>query len=91
MEVFILIFKSTVMAIVGILQIAMLARCVTSFLLGLESRIYDFLCMVTEPIIYPWRILFDKLGLSDDMILDVPFFVALIALSIAEAVLTVIG
>ena len=91
MELFIQIIKSTVMAILGVVQIAMLGRSILSILFAQDGALYDFLCMITEPVIYPVRWLFDKFVPADEMVLDIPFIITFFILAIAETVLTFIG
>lgn len=79
------------MAILGTVQIAMLGRSILSILFAQDGVLYDFLCMITEPVIYPVRWLFDKFAPSDEMVLDIPFIITFFILAIAETVLTVIG
>lgn len=59
------------------LDIAMLLRAVISWIPGADENILsDFLYTVTEPIIVPVRMLFEKFGWFEDSPLDVPFFIA---------------
>jgi len=91
LEIFISIFKITVLAILGIVQFAMFLRCILSIFMAQDTALYDFLCMITEPVIYPARFLFDKAGLSEGMIFDVPFITTFFVLAFIETILTVIG
>lgn len=57
------------------LQSAMLLRVILSWIPGADDNILsDFLYTVTEPVVVPFRLLFEKLGLFDDSPFDVPFF-----------------
>ncbi len=58
-----------------VLQSAMLLRAILSWIPGADDNILsDFIYTVTEPVIVPIRLLFEKLGLFDDSPFDVSFF-----------------
>ncbi len=67
-----------VRTLLSVLMFAMGARAILSWIVmlsegALAGRIYGFLQMITEPIIWPMRKLFDFFGWGDDMIIDLPF------------------
>ena len=75
-----------VRAIVATLMAAMGARAILSWLVmlmpegGTISRLYGFLQMLTEPIIWPVRKLFAFFGWGEDFLIDLPFMVTLFLL-----------
>ncbi len=80
-----LTIRYVILSLIGIIQLLMLVRAVLSWLPGADG-LYDILCTVTEPIIYPVRALFDALGLSFDIPIDLPFFATFIILSLIEGI-----
>ncbi len=74
-----------ILSLIGIIQILMLIRAVVSWLPGADG-LYDILCAVTEPIIYPVRALCDAVGLSFNLPIDIPFFLTFILLSLIEGI-----
>ena len=46
-----------------------------------DSKFSRFLYVLTEPVIYPVRALFDKLDIGTSLPIDVPFFVTFLLLS----------
>ena len=66
----------------------MLARAIFSWFPNLsESAFGDFLFTVTEWVITPVRVAFDKFGIGMNMMIDIPFFVTFILLSVLASVL----
>lgn len=67
-----------------VLEIAMLLRAILSWIVmmteGAGSRLYGFLTFMTEPIVWPFRKLFDLFGWGEDMPLDLPFMAAYLAI-----------
>lgn len=72
--------------LIVVLQLAMMARAILSWFVvmneGNGGGIYGFLTLITEPVIWPFRKLFDHFGWGEDMPIDLPFLAALIALSL---------
>lgn len=69
-----------------VLQFAMLARAILSWVIllseGRGSAVYGFLCLITEPVIWPFRKLFDRFDIGEDMPIDIPFLAAFMTLSL---------
>ena len=67
-----------------VLQISMLLRAILSWIAmmsdGVVSRLYGFFTMITEPIVLPFRKLFDHFGWGADVPIDLPFMAAYIAI-----------
>ena len=88
MFIFISVLSSTVGLLIDVLQFMMFGRAIVSWFPGLdESALGNFLYTVTEWIILPVRALFDKLGWGSNMVLDIPFFVTFIILSVLGIVI----
>ena len=68
-------------SLINLFQTLMLIRALLSWFPAV-SGIYDFLHLVTEPIIMPVRILFDKMGIDSSLPIDLPFLVTYILLSV---------
>ncbi len=72
--------------LIVVLQFAMMARAILSWVVMLTegggSGIYGFLSLITEPVIWPFRKLFDHFGWGEDLPIDLPFLAAFIALSL---------
>ena len=66
------------------LEIAMLVRAVLSWVVvasdGGPARLYGFFTMITEPIVLPFRKLFDRMGWGADVPIDLPFMAAYLAI-----------
>ena len=87
MEIFLVILKNTVRVFLSAIELAMLGRAILSWFFMEESRIGDFLYAVTEPVILPVRLLFDKLGWFKNIPIDISFFVTFLLLSFVGVVL----
>jgi uncharacterized protein YggT (Ycf19 family) len=63
-----------------VLEIAMLVRAVLSWVAigsdGSPSRLYGFFALITEPIVLPFRKIFDHFGWGADVPIDLPFMAA---------------
>ena len=87
MSMAVLLIKNTVIVLLMAVQFAMLARAILSWFPMNSSRIVDFLYSVTEPFIYPVRMLFEKMNWFTDLPIDMSFFVAYLLLSVITTVL----
>lgn len=88
MQIFLALFRSTLDTLLDILQYMMFFRALISWFPGLsESSVGVFLYTVTEWLIIPVRALFDRCGWNNMMMIDVPFFVTFIILSIVGSIL----
>lgn len=69
-------------ALLRLVQLAMLGRALLSWIpdVAEEGLLPTLLYAVTEPFIYPLRVLFHKMGWFADMPLDMPFFFTAILL-----------
>ena len=90
MDIVIYIIKQTAVALLGVLDFAMLLRAIMSWFdqTG-ESKISMFLYAITEPLILPVRRLCEKLNWFQGTPLDMPFMITLILILIAQSLLEV--
>ena len=71
-----------------ILQFLMMLRAILSWLpVDEDSRLVNFIYMVTEPVIVPVRMLLDKMEWTQDLPIDISFLVAFMLLSIIQMLL----
>ena len=81
MKIIIYILRMTVSVLLGTLELLM--RAVLSwFPIDEDSGIHRFLYAVTEPVIFPIRVLLARLGLFQDLPLDIAFFLSFCVISI---------
>ena len=85
MDLFLTLLIGTASALVTVIELCFLVRAVLSWLpISEDNVILAFTHMVTEPIVAPIRMLFEKLGWFQNMPIDISFLVAyfvLIAIS----------
>ena len=88
MDALLTVIISTVGLFLDVLQLMMFARAIASWIPSLsESALGEFLFTVTEWVIAPVRSLFDKLGFGTNMIIDIPFFVTFILISMIRVLI----
>lgn len=73
-------------AVLKAVELILIIRAILSWL-PVPGGIIDILEAVTEPIILPARVLFEKLGLSLPIPIDLPFLITLILISVLESML----
>ena len=89
MELFGFIFKNTILALLSCVSLCFLLRAVLSlFGASEDNRVLLFAAYVTEPVIWPFRALFDRLGLFEESPIDVPFLCGVFVLMLTQAVLS---
>ncbi len=82
------VFVTVIYYILFVEQVLMLARAVCSiFVFDEESRISRFLFYATEPLIYPVRLFFGKIGAFEDFMIDIPFLVTMLLIIVIQSVL----
>ena len=80
------ILIATVDAILMALQIAMFIRAILSWFMDEGGNKFSaFLYAITEPVIIPIRALCDRMGWSQDLPLDIPFFITYMLLAMISA------
>jgi hypothetical protein len=75
-----------VWAMLRAVELLLVIRAILSWI-PVARGLSDILETVTEPLILPARVLFDKLGVSLPIPIDLPFFVTLIAISVLESLI----
>ena len=91
METAVLLLKNIILVLLEVLQFAFLLRAIMSwFDRGEPGMISSFLIFVTEPVILPIRILFERRKLFQGSMLDVPFFISFLLLMFVQTFLTII-
>lgn len=69
------------------MQIAMLIRAILSWIPMDSNKFTDFIHIVTEPIIVPFRVLFDKMNWFSGLPIDMSFSAAVIALLLLSIII----
>lgn len=88
---FVNIVQSVILLLVELLSWALLFRAVLSwFPLGEDNKIAAFFYFVTEPIIMPTRLLFEKFGWGRMSPIDIPFLVTALELSMLYMILSIL-
>ena len=88
MDIFVYVLQQTVMTFLMFLQFAMLARAILSWF-PMENRLVDIVYAVTEPFIYPFRRLFEKLNWFQGFPLDMAFLASYLAINLLTVLLSV--
>lgn len=71
----------------SVLQLAMLVRAIMSWFPSEPNRFENFLYAITEPLIVPFRKLFEKLNWFQGMPIDMSFFATYLTLTVLLLVL----
>ena len=88
MVLFLAFVQMTVRLVLDVLTTLMFLRAVVSWLPGLsDTRFGEFLYTVTEWVIMPVRSLFDKMNWNAPIMIDVPFFVTFILLTVVSSII----
>ena len=69
-----------------ILEFLLFARAILSWFSHGGSRLYEFLCMLTEPLIQPFRSLVSRIDAFRRCPLDIPFMLAFFTIIVLEQV-----
>ena len=85
------LIKNIALALLSVLDIAMFARAILSWIdpMG-DGPMASFLYTITEPIILPFRKLFDKMNWFVGSPIDMPFLFAVFAIIILQTILEVL-
>lgn len=70
------VIANAVVILLSAIQMAMLVRAILSWIPMDDNKFTDFLFGVTEPFIYPFRVLFHKLNWFQEMPIDMAFMAA---------------
>lgn len=88
MEQIVYIFVQVVYYILFAAQILMLLRAVCSiFVFDDDNPFVNFLYYATEPLIYPLRMLFQKIGAFENFIMDIPFMATMLVIVLIQSAL----
>ena len=82
---FLTYFRFAVWILLRAAELLMLFRAVLSFF-SFSERLYNLLYAITEPIVAPFRLLFEKMGWEAPIPIDLPFLLTFILISVLEAV-----
>ena len=78
------IISGILWAVLKAIELAMVARAILSWFPVAEG-LYNILETLTEPVILPVRVLLDKLGISLQIPIDLPFLITLILISLLRS------
>ncbi len=82
------IVMMSALMLIDVICIAMMARVILSwFGLGEQSKLGNFLYVVTEPIILPLRALCARFGWFSGIPFDMPFFITMVLLTVISTFL----
>lgn len=88
MTAFIYVVTKLVSVFLGAEQLLMMFRAVLSWLpVDEDSDISNFLFAMTEPVIYPVRMLFDRFEGLDEFPIDLSFIISFMLLSLVQILL----
>ncbi len=87
MAVALYVIQKILVLLLMAVQLAMLARAILSWF-PVENRIVDFLYTVTEPFIYPVRILFERMNWFQNLPIDISFMVSYLLISLIVALIS---
>ncbi len=73
-------------SLLGLFQLLFFVRAILSWI-PISAGIYDFFCTVTEPLIAPVRILFDRLGINTALPIDMPFLVTYLLMAVLSSII----
>ncbi|MBR2908278.1 MAG: YggT family protein [Clostridia bacterium] len=82
MDLMLYIIQITVIAILDVLELAFFARAILSWLPLDENAVTEVLFRITEPFIMPFRLLFRKLNLFQQLPIDMGFLFAVLAIGL---------
>ena len=85
MDLFLFVIKYTVSALIDVLLFAMLIRAITSWFDPMrEGKLSLFLMVLTEPVIFPIRMLCDKMNWFENLPIDMPFLLTMIIITLLQ-------
>ncbi len=81
MSLIVVLIKNVVIVFLTVLQLAMLVRAIMSWF-PTDGKFNNFIYSVTEPFIYPVRMLFEKKGWFKGLPIDISFLVTYLLISV---------
>ncbi len=86
------VISNVCICLIEVLQLAMLVRAILSWLpLDDDNKIEAFVYGITEPIIYPVRLLLERFDSLRTVPIDIPFFITYILLILLSSALSFYG
>ena len=83
MDLFLTLFTATVRALLTTVRLAFLVRAILSwFPISEDNPFLALVMMVTEPVILPFRVLFDHFDWFQNMPIDIPFFAGFLLVNV---------
>ena len=85
MDLFLFAMQYTVGVILEVLSIALFVRAIFSWIDPMhEGGISRFLLVMTEPVIFPIRMLCDKMNWFENLPIDMPFLLTMIIITLLQ-------
>ena len=82
------IVRAAALSLIELISLLLFVRAILSWFTGISGgRLYEILCFLTEPILMPFRILFDKLGIGRTFPLDLSFLATILTLQLLTVLL----
>lgn len=81
-DILVEIARGTLSLMLSLLELAMFLRAIMSWFVMEGNRVTDFLYAITEPVIFPVRILFNKMNWATELPIDIPFMITFLLLSV---------
>ena len=82
------IVRSIALGLIEMISTLLLVRAILSWIPpARDSKINYIVCMLTEPFLMPFRMLFDKLGIGRGFFIDLYFLATIITLQFLAAIL----
>lgn len=90
MDLFLFAMQYTVSVILEVLSIALFARAIFSWFDPMhEGGVSRFLLLMTEPVIFPIRMLCERMHWFENVPIDMPFLFTMILLSLLQIFLVI--
>ncbi len=75
-------------SLIELISLALFVRAILSWIPPVrESKVYGVVCMLTEPFLMPFRMLFDRLGIGQGFFIDLSFLATILTLQFIAAIL----
>lgn len=89
MNAFLQLLRTTAVAIISFLELAMLVRAIMSwFPFGEDNKIGYFTYVITEPFVIPVRNVLERFEFVRNFPVDIPFFATFLLLAVIEALIS---
>lgn len=84
----VLLIKTVVLALIRVEMLLMLVRAVMSWFVRDGSALYELIVSLTEPVIYPIRLICDRFLSKSALPIDISFIVTYLILYVIELLLS---